>query len=187
MEKGNPNYLLFMGVAGAGKSSVGGEVARRLGLAFVEADDYHSDENRALLSRGNALTDEMRWPWLDSVAEAARARREETGRPVVIACSALKRKYRDRLRAALPRLFIFHLRTEATEIAKRLVARRNHFAGPELLGSQLAILEPLQANEWGAEINNSPAPEVVIADAERLSRTLIGPDIWQVPGAGDQM
>lgn len=178
MEKGNPNYLLFMGVAGAGKSSVGGEVARRLGLGFIEADDHHSAENKARLARGDALSDDMRHPWLDAVAAAARERREAGGLPVVIACSALKRSYRDRLRAALPRLFVFHLRTEASEIAKRLVARQNHFAGPELLGSQLAILEPLQADEWGADLDNSPAPGVVIADAERLSRTLIGEVGW---------
>lgn len=172
MDNGNPDYLLFMGVAGSGKSSVGGAVARSLGLGFVEADDYHSAENKARLSRGDALTDEMRWPWLDAVAAAARARHERDGAPVVIACSALKRAYRDRLRAALPRLYTFHLRTEATEIAKRLVARRDHFAGPELLGGQLAILEPLQNDEWGADIDNSPPPEVVVAEAGRLARAL---------------
>lgn len=174
MENGSPDYLLFMGVAGSGKSSVGGAVARHLGLGFVEADDYHSAENKARLSRGDALSDEMRRPWLDAVAAAARERHGEDFAPVIIACSALKRAYRDRLRAALPGLYTFHLRTDATEIAKRLVARRNHFAGPELLGGQLAILEPLQKDEWGAVIDTSPPADDVVAEAERLARALIG-------------
>lgn len=173
MENGSPDYLLFMGVAGSGKSSVGGAVARNLGLGFIEADDHHSAENKARLSRGDALSDEMRWPWLDAVATAARERHDNDNAPVIIACSALKRAYRDRLRAALPGLYTFHLHTAATEIAKRLVARRNHFAGPELLGGQLAILEPLQADEWGADIDNSPQPDEVIAEAELQVRALI--------------
>lgn len=177
MDTKRPSYLLFMGVAGSGKSSVGGAVARNLGLGFIEADDYHSAENKARLSRGDALSDDMRWPWLDAVASAARQRRDEDGAPVIVACSALKRAYRDRLRAALPGLYTVHLRTEATEIAKRLVARRNHFAGPELLGGQLAILEPLQPDEWGADIDNSPPPGDVVAEAERQARALIGDDM----------
>lgn len=168
------SYLLFMGVCGSGKSSIGGAVAARLQLGFVEGDDFHTDENRMLLAKGQALSDMLRWPWLGRIADAAKATHERDGRPVVIACSALKRIYRDRLRSILgDRVCTIHLTADAALIARRLAARKGHFAGTELLGSQLAILEPLQSAEWGFSLDVSDLTESVVASAVELSRHLL--------------
>jgi gluconokinase len=133
-------HVLVMGVCGTGKSSLAARLAAATGGALVEADDYHSAANVALMASGRPLTDADRWPWLDAVAEGARAA-GRTG-PVAIACSALKRRYRDRLRARLGDLALVYLTGDPALIRGRLEARRDHFMPPALLDSQLAELEP---------------------------------------------
>jgi gluconokinase len=138
-------HVLVMGVCGTGKSSVAARLAAAAGGTLVEADDFHSDANVALMASGRPLTDADRWPWLDAVAEGARA----AGRTglVAIACSALKRRYRDRLRARLGDIALIHLTGDPALIRDRLEARRDHFMPPALLDSQLAELEPPMADE----------------------------------------
>ena len=101
-----PVAIVVMGVSGSGKSTVGAALAARLGVAFRDADEFHPAANVAKMSAGTPLTDEDRWPWLDAIA-AALAEAGRAGRGIVVGCSALKRIYRDRLRAAARRPLVF--------------------------------------------------------------------------------
>ena len=130
-------HVLVMGVCGTGKSSVASRLADRLGTQFIEADSYHSDSAVARMSRGDPLTDEDRWSWLDRIAEAALS----SGKDTVIACSALKRSYRDRLASALSDLRIVHLSGSRSLVAERMAGRSDHFMPASLIDSQFALLE----------------------------------------------
>lgn len=155
--------LIVMGVCGAGKSALARILAARLGLALVDADDHHSDEARAAMSRGEPLSDAERLPWLDRVSAAAHAAAQAQG-GMIIACSALRRIYRDRLGGHLPGAFFIHLNGDRDLIASRLTTRRNHFVGLPLLDSQLATLEPLGSDENGMVIDVT-APLDLLSEA----------------------
>ncbi|MGL4281627.1 MAG: gluconokinase [Albidovulum sp.] len=132
--------IVVMGVSGAGKSSVGQEFAGRIGAAFIEGDDLHPEANRRKMAGGVPLTDADRAPWLKAVAAAIR---ETQASEVVVACSALRRGYRDLIRAAAGRPVIFVLLTgEPALLRQRLETRQGHFMPAALLESQLALLEP---------------------------------------------
>lgn len=143
--------VVVMGVTGCGKSSVGAAVAASLGLPFADADDFHPVANVALMAGGIPLTDADRWPWLDAVGEWLAVHPDS-----VMACSALKRKYRDRLRSqAGPTVFV-HLAARQSVLAVRVTRRseiEGHFAGADLLDSQYATLEPLGFDEVGGTID----------------------------------
>ena len=151
-------YVLVMGVAGSGKSAVARLLAQALGGSFVEADNYHPHANVSRMAAGQPLTDDMRWPWLDAVASAALT--APTG-PAVLACSALRRRYRDVLRARLGALPVFHLHGTPALLAARLGARQGHFAGVGLLDSQLATLEPPAADEEATVLDIALDPNVL--------------------------
>lgn len=161
-------FVVVMGVSGCGKSSVAEGVAKGLGGAFLEADRYHSPENVARMSQGIGLTDELRWPWLESVCAAARA---EPARPVVIACSALKRAYRDFLRQRLDGVRFVFLDGPREVIAARMQARPGHFAGVSLLDSQIATLEPPGTDEGTIRVSVTLPPAEIIATALAALRT----------------
>ena len=154
--------LVIMGVSGTGKTVLGAQVAHALDRRFVDADDLHSAANKAKMGSGVPLTDEDRAPWLDSVAaEAARAPAP------VIACSALKRSYRDLLRKSAPELVFIHLDAPREVIAGHLAQREHEFMSPALLDSQLATLEPLTVDEAHATVAvDHPLPEVLEAILE---------------------
>ena len=130
-----------MGVAGSGKSTVGGEVARRLGWRFIEGDDFHGPTNVAKMRRGEPLTDEDRAPWLAALA-AEIAAAADHAENAVVACSALKRRYRDTLLAGATDSLVVHLRGPRELLFDRMQARQ-HFMPPELLSSQFDDLEQL--------------------------------------------
>jgi gluconokinase len=158
-----------MGVAGSGKSVIGAALADALGLAFVEGDRYHSAENVRRMAMGIPLTDEDRAEWLRSLAELIReAKDAEAG--LVMTCSALKRSYRDMLRAAAPEVRFVFLRGPQPLVAERLEGRRGHFMHPSLLASQFAALEEPAPDEdaWVCDIGQSPE-EIVAALVERAS------------------
>lgn len=160
-----------MGVAGAGKSTIGRALAAALGVAFVDADDLHPTSNVSKMSRGVPLQDDDRWPWLDEVGRAIVDRADGS----VVACSALKRRYRDALRAQAPELLFAHLAPPPALIDARLHARPDHFMPATLLESQLAALEPLAEDEAGITIaRTGPVDElvskIVAALADRLVR-----------------
>lgn len=164
-----PRAVVLMGVAGSGKTTVGRALAQLLGWCFLDADDLHSPASIEKMRHGVGLDDADRAAWLDAVAAAIAARIAE-GRPTVIACSALKRSYRDRLVRGQPSVAIAFLDASPDLLRRRLAARRGHFAGPSLLASQLATLE-------------SPAPDEGIArvDADRPPEE-IGPAICRTLG-----
>jgi gluconokinase len=144
--------IVVMGVSGAGKSTIAEALAERLGGVYLDADAFHPASNVSKMSHGVPLTDEDRLPWLSAVG---RAIREHTGggRPVVMACSALRRIYRERIRAEEPGAYFILLTATREELERRLQARKGHFMPPSLLDSQLATLEPLASNERGVTIN----------------------------------
>ena len=139
-----PTVLVVMGVSGTGKSTVAGILADRLGWELAEGDDLHPLENVAKMRAGTPLTDEDRWPWLDTVAAWVHAH-TEAGEPGIITCSALRRVYRDRLRG--PGVVFVHLAGSREEIAAQMSRRAGHYRPLSLLDSQLATLEPLEPDE----------------------------------------
>jgi gluconokinase len=134
-----------MGVSGAGKSSVGAALALALGIDFADGDDLHPPENIAKMAAGRPLTDEDRYPWLDRVAAVLVDGARGTGR--VVACSALRRQYRDRIRAGAPGVRFVFLDGNAELVGRRQAARPGHFMPPSLLASQFATLERPDADE----------------------------------------
>jgi gluconokinase len=138
-----------MGVSGAGKSTVGAALARRLGMAFVDADAFHSPANIAKMASGEPLTDADRCRWLD-VAGQWLAHRDDGG---VLSCSALKCKYRDQLRTHCPQVEFLHLTGSPQLVGRRQAGRSGHFMPSSLLRSQFNILEPLGPEENGIAIS----------------------------------
>ena len=135
-----PIPIVVMGVSGCGKTTVASALARRLGWDFVEADALHPAANVEKMRAGIALTDEDRWPWLDAIA--ARIERGRVGdRPCVVACSALKRRYRERLSIGRDDVRFVYLRGDYETILPRLAGRTGHYMPPSLLRSQFDALE----------------------------------------------
>jgi gluconokinase len=149
--------VLLMGVSGSGKSTVGEQLASDLGWDFVDADNLHSPENVEKMRQGLGLDDADREGWLAAI-ERILDERLASHRPAVVACSALKRAYRDRLVRSRPRVRIAYLLGDERILRERLRARRGHFAGPDLLSSQLATLEEPTPDEAIARVSIEPSP-----------------------------
>ena len=168
-----PVRVVVMGVSAVGKSTVGTLLAAHLGASFVDGDDLHPAANVAKMASGIPLTDEDRWPWLDAVAATLAA-----GAPMVVASSALRRVYRDRILAGAPGTVFVHLAADPAILRARANARTDHFMPPALLDSQLATLEPLAPDEPGWTVDVSTAtPASAAADAGQL---VLGIDWAQV-------
>ncbi len=132
-----------MGVSGSGKSVVGQALAADLGWPFFDADDFHPEANVAKMAAGTPLTDADRWPWLDRLA-AEMAAIDARGENAVLACSALRQAYRDRISRARDGSASCTLRATATRLPRGLPTRTHHYMPPSLLASQFATLEPPQ-------------------------------------------
>lgn len=133
--------VLVMGVSGCGKTTIGRLLGERLGCEFLDADDFHPPVNVAKMATGVPLEDADRWPWLERLNAELR-QREVRGRRAVLACSALKQCYRDRLSAGLARCELVYLRASADVLRARLAGRAHRYMPASLLESQLATLEP---------------------------------------------
>ncbi len=157
-----PLHLVVMGVSGCGKTSVGRYVATTLGLAFIEGDELHPPHNVALMAAGTPLTDADRADWLATIA-ARLGQAFVAGHGLVVSCSALKRSYRDVLRATCPGLRFVHLHGSAALLHQRMSARQGHYMPPSLLDSQLATLEAPAADEGAISVDISPSPDQVAA------------------------
>lgn len=151
--------IVVMGVQGAGKSTIGSNLAARLRLVFVDGDRLHSDENVAKMASGHALTDEERMPWLNDIGRVLSDGRE---RGIVVVCSALKREYRDLLRGWVPDLFVVDPEGPMELVAARISEREHEYMPPELLQSQYDILEPLAADERGVIVDIRWSPDKII-------------------------
>ena len=150
--------IVVMGVSGSGKSTVGAALARRLGVPFADADDLHPPSNIAKMASGRPLDDDDRRPWLDEVGEWL-AHHESGG---VMSCSALRRTYRDQIRAHCPTAWFVHLSGARDLIAARQRARSGHFMPAALEDSQFATLEPLDADEAGITVDVGSDPDTVL-------------------------
>ncbi len=156
--------VVVMGVCGSGKTTVGRALAEALGVAFYDGDDFHSAANVAKMASGQALTDEDRWPWLDTIAAAMPGWAQAGG--AVVACSALKRVYRDRLRAGLPGgVGFIWLDADAAVLRGRLGARPGHFMAAGMLDGQLATLEPPTGESDVARVWVEATVQQAVADA----------------------
>ena len=152
--------VIIFGVSGAGKTTVGKLLARELGWRFIEADDFHSAANIEKMRNGHPLTDEDRWPWLDCLCkqiEQLLSARENA----VLACSALKRAYRERLRVSETVKFVF-LRGDYALVEKQLHSRHGHFMDANLLQSQFDDLEEPQPGENVLTIELGRTPEDIV-------------------------
>lgn len=152
-----------MGVSGSGKSTVGAALARRLGVPFADADDFHPQANVAKMAAGEPLTDDDRFPWLDAVGRWL-ARAADGG---VTSCSALKRSYRDQLRSRCPRIEFVHLTGSPELIARRQADRPGHFMPPTLLQSQSDALQPLEPDERGMTIDVAQSVDAIVGEVVR--------------------
>lgn len=163
--------IVVMGTAGCGKSTVGTLLAQRLNVPYLEADTFHPAANVAKMRAGTPLTDEDREPWLAAIAARIAA---DTGPRPVVSCSALKRRYRDRLRQADPRIWFLHLVVDEATAYARVAGRAGHFMPPDLVRSQLDALEPLRA-EAGLAVDAAQPPAAIVAAAvsELTARGLV--------------
>ena len=152
--------VVVMGIAGVGKTATGTLLAKRLGVAYEDADVFHPQANIDKMASGTPLTDEDRWPWLEAIG-AWLAEHEPTGG--VVSCSALRRAYRDVLRNAAPRVVFLHLHGDPDLIRSRMEAREDHFMPPSLLTSQQQTLEPLQPDERGKAYDVSNTPDQIVS------------------------
>jgi len=150
--------VVVMGVTGSGKTTVGLLLAHQLGVPFADADDFHTPELKAKMAAGHPLDDADRAPWLRRLADWL------AGEPggCVLACSALKRRYRDVLRSGSPRLCFLHLAGEPAVASERVAHRRSHYMPASLVGSQYADLEPLEPDEFGVAVDFTLGPEHIV-------------------------
>lgn len=151
--------IVVMGVSGSGKTTVGAVLAGALGVPFVDADDLHPVSNVEKMAAGIPLTDDDRVPWLDAVGRALGAERG-----IVVACSALKRAYRDQIRVHAPEARFALLNVHREKLVDRIAHRADHFMPGSLLESQLTTLEPLGGDEGGITVSgNVSVAEIVEA------------------------
>ena len=158
--------IVVMGVSGSGKSTVGAALAGRLRVPFEDADDLHPQANIDKMTRGEALDDDDRWPWLELIGEWL----SEHADGGVIACSALKRKYRDQLRHHCSGVEFLHLAGGRELIERRQASRPGHFMPSSLLTSQFETLEPLAPDERGVVLDVSGSVDELVAGYLARSR-----------------
>jgi len=151
--------IIIMGVQGSGKSTIGDLLAQRLGVPHVDGDSLHSVANKEWMASGQALSDAQRLPWLHKVGESLAL---GTGSGIVVACSALKRSYRDLLREHAPSMLTVFARGDMDLIYARITARRHEYMPPSLLRTQFDDLEERQADEPGVTVDIAMTPEQIV-------------------------
>jgi gluconokinase len=164
-----PCALVIMGVSGSGKTTIADKLAERLGWTFEDGDRFHPASNVAKMSAGHPLTDEDRWPWLQAISDEI-DRVCGSGEHAVIACSALKRAYRNILVHGRGDVRIIYLNGTQQLIAERLAARKGHFMPPGLLDSQFKTLEPPQQNENPVTVSIDASVDAIVDDIIRQAR-----------------
>jgi carbohydrate kinase (thermoresistant glucokinase family) len=155
--------IVVMGVSGSGKTTVGENLAKLLGAQFLDADWLHSHDNLESMAAGRPLSDQQREPWLHAVGENLREASEDA-HDLVIACSALRRRYRDVLRTYVPDVYFVFLDATPELLRERVTTRQHEFMPASLLESQLATLEPLGTDEHGVREDSAKTPEQIVRD-----------------------
>ncbi|MDE0572891.1 gluconokinase, GntK/IdnK-type [Demequina sp. B12] len=158
-----PVCVVVAGPAASGKSVVGADLASRWDVPFIDADDLHPARNRTLMAAGTALTDDDRWPWLAAVGQRLSEASADGGG--VLACSALKADYRDRIRVHVPHAWFAVLTGDAATLSARAASRSTHFMPASLVPSQMKLLEPLRPDERGAMVDVTAVPAAEVAAA----------------------
>lgn len=172
-----PSVIIVMGVSGSGKTTVASGLAQRLQWRFVEGDSLHSAANVERMREGIPLTDEDRWPWLESIAawiDAARA----SGEPCIVTCSALKRAYRERLVAGRDDARFVYLKAEPRLVTQRMAVRTGHYMPLSLLRSQFDTLEEPGSEEDPLVVSIEASPEEIVSSIIvnlRLDKGLVHP------------
>ncbi len=153
--------IVMMGICGSGKTTLGRLLAERLRVDFVEGDDYHTRENVAKMAQGQPLTDQDRWPWLRRLG-AAVAQWAVEGKDVVVSCSALRRDYRNLLRAAAPGIRFVFLDGAVELVRRRMADRQDHFMPVALIESQIAALEDPRGEPGVIAVGIAGRPEEIV-------------------------
>jgi gluconokinase len=170
-----PPVVVVTGVSGSGKSTVGVLLAERLGWDWADGDGFHSGANLAKMAARRPLEDADRWPWLDEIGRWI-DQESAAERSAVVACSALKRSYRDRLRAGRPQVRMVYLVVDLKTLHHRMTDRRGHMFHADMLGSQLAVLERPTPEEDVLMIKSAGSPEQTVDQIiawERLGTYLV--------------
>lgn len=170
--RGTGLVVVVMGISGAGKTTVGSALASALGWPFVDADDHHPDENKAMMAAGQPLGEAQREPWLRALGHLVAGTVRE-GACAVLACSALRERYRTLLRpegVAHDAVRFVYLRVTPATLAERLATREGHFAGPAILPSQLATLEEPRLGEGTMVVDGERPVEALVAELAPLAR-----------------
>lgn len=154
-------HFVIMGICGCGKTTAAQAVQQHLQCAYAEGDDFHSQANRNKMGAGIALTDADRRPWLESLRDWMTRQAQDGAAYSVVTCSALKKAYRDILRGAQGKVHFIHLAPPVQINRKRMENRQGHYMKADMVDSQLAILEPLAADESGITIRSAGSPQEV--------------------------
>lgn len=163
--------IVVMGVSGCGKSTIGALIAGALGVPFVDGDSLHPQSNIEKMAGGQPLNDDDRWPWLAAVGKTLTDAGGQ-GSGMVIACSALRRAYRDAILEAAPNTRFVHLSGSREVLASRLEGRSGHFMPPALLDSQFATLEPLADDEPGIVVDIDQQVPAIVSEAVAAIRAV---------------
>ncbi|MFP7761108.1 gluconokinase [Marisediminicola sp. LYQ134] len=166
--------LIVMGVSGSGKSTIGQALADHFDVEFIDGDDLHPRANKAKMAAGHALNDEDRAPWLEIIADRVGAELAD-GKPIVVACSALKKRYRGVLNSHAPSTVFVHLVGGRDLIADRQSRRNHEYMPVTLLDSQFDTLEPLVEGERGIAVDIAQGPESIVAEVAQRLRDLQTP------------
>lgn len=166
-----PYLIISMGVSGSGKSTIAKLLAKKLGLPFLEADNFHSAENKAHMAAGKPLTDAMREPWITNICQTI----QNEGTSCVLAYSGLRRAHRQRFRELGFKTLFLHLYGTKKLIASRMRSRNNHFMPASLLESQFAAMEPAQSEQDMVTISINATVPKIVAQATEIVETFTKP------------
>ena len=166
-------HYVIMGICGCGKTTAAETVQQYLQCAYAEGDEFHTQANRDKMGQGIPLTDDDRKPWLENLRDWMSEQARGGAAYSVVTCSALKKVYRDILRGAVGEVYFIHLSPPVEVNRARMEARQGHYMKASMVDSQLAILQPLEADELGVVIDNAGSPEEVSADIRAWLDTVV--------------